>query len=116
MNDPIMWTPSDLYSGFLAVCGLIITVWAVLEIIGKVAELRRRPNKTQDERIKNLETKVSEHDGFLENDKHKLENIQAANRVTLEALSALLKHAIYGNDIDDLKAAQKDLEDYLREK
>ena len=42
--------------------------------------------------------------------------IDDGNKVTQRAILALMKHAINGNDIDELRRAEKNLEEYLVEK
>ena len=42
-----------------------------------------------------------------------IERIEEGNKITQQALLALLNHAIDGNDIAEVKKASKDLTDYL---
>ena len=47
------------------------------------------------------------------NDKKRLEEMEQGNKVTQRAILALLSHGIDGNDIEAMKAAKKELQDFL---
>lgn len=81
--------------------------------IAKGVSKARAPEKRQDERLTDLERRVAKHDEFLDRDKERLEMIEAGSRVTQRAILALLAHGIDGNDIDALRAAKSELQDYL---
>lgn len=123
MSEPITITPIGVYNVFVAVCGLIITIWAVVEIIAKIVELTHKTNKGQDERIRKAESRLDEHekrfaeyDRFFQRDKNRLDRVDEAERVTQKALLALLSHALNGNDTEALKEARDDLQTYLTSK
>lgn len=112
-----------VYNAAVAACGLVITIWAVVEIIAKIVELTRKTNKGQDGRITALEAKgreyekkFAEYDSFFKRDKDRLDGVDEAERVTQKAILALLSHAINGNDIDSLREARDSLETYLTNK
>ena len=50
---------------------------------------------------------------YLDRDNRRLNSLDEGNRVTQQALLALMSHAINGNDIDKLTRAKDDLESYL---
>ena len=81
--------------------------------IAKGVSKARAPEKRQDERITELERRVAKHDEFLDRDKERLEAIEEGNRVTQRAILALLAHGIDGNDIDALRTAKTELQEYL---
>ena len=95
------------------ICAMIISVSAALGVFAKVYERIKAPNKTQDERIAKLERRVDEFDSFFVNDKHRLDDIEESNRITQEALFALLGHALNGNNTEELEKAKSDLKAYL---
>lgn len=95
------------------ICGAIISISAVLGILAKLYEKVKAPNKTQDERISKLENRVDEFDSFFMRDKHRLDDIEESNRITQEALFALLGHALSGNNTEELENAKRDLKVYL---
>lgn len=117
------FTPVDVYNFLTAACGLVITVWAVVGIVAKILEIRRKPDKEQNAKIQEHEKwlerhdrKFEEYDRFFQKDKERLDSIDSSNRVTQKALLALLSHAINGNDIESLKEARDSLETYLTNK
>ena len=57
-----------------------------------------------------------EYDEFFRNDKARLDAIEEGNRVTQKALLALLSHGIDGNDVDSMRQAKGELEEYLIKK
>lgn len=120
MDHPIMFTPNDVMSLVLAICGGIITISAAVSIIWKGLEKARQPEDRQNKRISDLENemvrikeKFENYDSYLDRDKKRLDNLEFGNEATNEALLALLSHAINGNDIEGLKTAKKKLEKYL---
>lgn len=113
INTPITFTPGQLIALFLGVCAVISAAGGAVAWIAKGVSKARAPEKRQDERITELERRVAKHDEFLDRDKERLEAIEEGNRVTQRAILALLAHGIDGNDIDALRAAKTELQDYL---
>lgn len=123
MNNPITFTPMGIYSGITAVCGLIITLWAVVEIVSKIIEIFKKTDKTQNSAIEKLQSrldlhdkKFADYDTYFKRDKTRLDRVDEAERVTQKALLALLSHALNGNDTEALKEARDDLQTYLTNK
>lgn len=73
------------------------------------------PEATQNERISALEKWREDVDRRLETGNQHFTSIDEGNRVTQRAILALMSHAINGNDIDKLKDARNELENYLTE-
>lgn len=120
MNKPIMFTPSEVFTMIVAICGAIVTISAAISVIVKAFSKAKEPEIMQNKRLANCENdilaiykKFAEYDLYLRRDKHRLDRLDGSNEVTSEALLALLSHAINGNDIDCLKAAKKKLQDHL---
>lgn len=63
-----------------------------------------------------METDVKQIKQHIDNDNKRIKSIEAGNRITQQALLALMSHAINGNDIDKLEKARDDLQQYLIEK
>ena len=95
---------------------LIVLVASVVTLAVTVAKTAQKPNKTQDERLDALEAWKVEVENRLETGNRHFEAIDTGNRVTQEALLALMSHAINGNDVEKLKEAKAKLENYLIEK
>lgn len=113
MDTVVSFTVGQLIGGFLAVCAGLSCIALAISWFVKGWNKVREPEKKQDERITDLERRVAKHDEFLDRDKERLEAIEEGNRVTQRAILALLAHGIDGNDIDALRAAKTELQDYL---
>jgi hypothetical protein len=81
----------------------------------------KEPTKAMENRIAILERTVNfemverfkQYDSHFDRDLRRLESIEEGNRVTQKVLLALVSHALDGNDIEGLKDAKKDMEQYL---
>ena len=124
MNEPIMFTPQDIVNAILAICGAISVVAGATAVIVKCVTALKRPNRKQDERLDALETDMKIVKDEIDRERQKItqrfiddaahiDKIEEANVVTQRALLALLSHSINGNDIESLKRAKTDLENYL---
>ena len=100
----------------LAVAGGISTLAGAGNWIVKLIQAIKAPNAEQDKRLTNLEKHMEEVDGFLANDKKRLDNIDESTRVTQRALLALLAHGIDGNHQSQMEDAKKELELHLIKK
>jgi hypothetical protein len=134
MDNVISFTPAELVGFITAIGGAIVTIGAVVTIIFKLVNRLKAPENKQNERLDALEAKyaVIEEDlkaqkaeraetikqfmGYFSNDDKRFKSIERSNKITQNALLALLKHALNGNDLQALKDAEKDLEAYLIEK
>lgn len=113
MNQQITFTPNQVMELILWVCGSIVSVSAAVAVIIKVIQKAKAPEKTQNERIEKLEKKVERFEQLFDNDNKRLQKLEEGNRVTQQAILALLSHALNGNDVDSLQKAKAKLEDYL---
>lgn len=114
MNHQIMFTPNDVVSIILAVCGGIVTLSAAIAVIVKVIDKVKAPENVQNDRISKIEQRLNEFEEYLDRDKKRLDNLEFGNEATNEALLALLNNAINPSESkDELKAAKKKLEKYL---
>ena len=100
-------------SGFLWFCGAVCTVAAAIAVIYKVMAKAQEPEKIQNKRLDALEETVGEFKTYFDRDNRRLNSLDEGNRVTQQALLALMSHAINGNDIEKLSRAKDDLESYL---
>lgn len=120
--NPIVFTPQEIINMILAVCAGIITVSGALTSVIKVVQKVHGPEEEQNTRITALETEVSGIQERLklgnkrfETDAEHIEKVEQSNVITQRALLALLSHSINGNDLESLKRAKADLEEYLTE-
>ena len=95
---------------------LIISSATVITLIYGLMKFAGSPNRTQNQRLDALEAWKEQVDGRLKTGDDHFRAIDDGNKVTQRAILALMKHAINGNDIDELKKAEETLEDYLVEK
>lgn len=108
--------PAVLSETYITICTIITCTAAVASIIASVTKAAKGPNARQDERIAALETDVKQIKQHIDNNNKRIKSIEAGNRITQQALLALMSHAINGNDIDKLEKARDDLQQYLIEK
>ena len=95
---------------------LIISSATVITLIYGLMKFAGTPNRSQNQRLDALEAwQKTVNDRLSIGDNH-FREIDNGNRITQKAILALMKHAINGNDIDDLKKAEKSLEEYLVDK
>ena len=95
---------------------LIIQAGTVVGLIYALLKFAGTPNETQNERLTKLEAWRDKVDERLEKGDDNFNQTREANRVTQEALLALLSHTIDGNNTEELKQARKNLNDYLIKK
>lgn len=102
-------TPQDLVLFF----GLILTVLNIIDRSSLLKEKAKAPQKEMEIRINALEDKVDRLSTFLTNDNARIENLEEGGRVLLKSLGALLGHGIDGNNIQEMKMAREELNEYL---
>ena len=115
--------PVQVGNDVVWIAGVIMAIWGVLGIIQKIGEIIKKPEKNQNERISILEEQVKELKGehlkffeFFANDKARIDSITKGNSVMQKALLALLSNTIDGNNINEMKAARTELQEYLIER
>ena len=108
-DTAITFTLSDV----LWLCGAVCTVAAAIAVFYRAMVKAHEPEHIQDQRLDALEQQVKKFAEYLDRDNRRLNSLDEGNRVTQQALLALMSHAINGNDIDKLSRAKDDLENYL---
>lgn len=116
MNNPITFTPQDLVTIILGICGAITCISGAVAVIIRTITAAKQPNKTQNERLDDIERRLEDHDKLFKKEKLRIDEIVEGNKVTQKALLALLSHAINGNNINELKEAEAALSKYLIER
>ncbi len=116
MDTVIQFTPAQLIAIATAIITLSTACGVIVNLVSKVKE----PEKKQDDRISECESRLNKLDviiekfhGYFSNDDRRFKEIEEGNKITQTALLALLKHSINGNDTKALKEAEKSLEEYL---
>lgn len=100
-------------SDIVWICGAICTIAAAIAVFYRAIAKAHEPEHIQDQRLDALEKQVKKFAEYLDRDNRRLNALDEGNRVTQQALLALMSHAINGNDIDKLSKAKDDLESYL---
>lgn len=104
---------SQIWAWLLAAASAVVLLSNAVEKIAKAVHHAKVPNAKQDERIAELERWRKEVDAKLESDLHRLDNIEAGNRASHQALLALLDHGIDGNNIKQMQDAKETLQQHL---
>lgn len=104
---------NDIWALITSVCTFLITFSAAFKIVVDAIKKLRAPEINQDKRIEQLEKRIDSHDEYLMNDKKRLDSIEDGNKVTQQAILALLSHAINGDSREQLEKARNGLNDYL---
>jgi len=89
--------------------GEIVTAFAVLMAITKGIEWLLNPFMRNKNALDELKKRVDDHD-------KEMKDIHEFMFVSLNATKALLKHGVDGNDVDSMKSAYKDIDNYLTRK
>ena len=97
----------------LAFAGAIVVLNGAGAAVANIIRRFMRPNQLQDERLDGLDNEIAAVKGFLDNDNKKIKEIERGNRVTHQALLALLESNLNGNNVDEMQRAKKALTDYL---
>lgn len=93
--------------------GLFIQCATIVTLIYALYKFARKPNESQNERIEKLEKRADEVDRRLGNGSSHFDEIDKGNKVTQEAILALIDHAIDNNHTDKLIEAKDNLQKYL---
>ena len=103
----------EIWPTILAVASAIVLISNAIEKIIKAVKVAKAPETAQNERISDLEDRVKKVEDKLESDKKQIAVIREGNHVLTKGMFALLEHGINGNNIDQMKDAKHDVEEYL---
>ena len=106
-------TLSEAWAWVLAACSALILISNVVEKISTMIRNAKAPDKQQDERIRKLEDAVEDLRNSRDGYQNRMEDSIRANRISQEAILALLGHAIDGNNSTEMKKARENLTNYL---
>ena len=98
---------------YMTACTLITITASVISIIVNLIGKAKAPVTAQDERIAKLEARMDGAESHLNNDNKRLIQIEEGNRVTQQALLAIMRHDIDGNNMEQLREAESSLQEYL---
>ena len=104
---------TDMWPTILAAASAIVLISNAVEKVVKAVKVAKAPETAQNEKISALEERVKKVEEKLESDKKQIAVIREGNHVLTKGMFALLEHGINGNNIDQMKDAKKDVEEYL---
>lgn len=104
---------SEVVTQASAILGLVLSIVAVAGLIVTAVKKAKAPNNLQNKRLDELEERVKRHDELFLNDLRRFERMEAGNRIMQKCMLSLLSHGIDGNDVDGMKAAKGELQEYL---
>ena len=125
--EQIVINPADLWQVIVAVCGGIIALSGAGAVIMGIVNRAKAPNDKQNERIAALETDVKKINERLDYDNNRFaddmtrineleQTMKITTKIIISSLQALTQHAIDGNNIEQLKNAENELNQYLMDK
>ena len=103
----------DTWTVILAVASAIVLLSNALEKIIMALKAAKAPETAQNKKIKDLEDRMKKVEDKLESDKKQIADIKEGNHVLTKGMFALLEHGINGNNIDQMRDAKHDVEEYL---
>lgn len=101
------------FKAVLIICGAIMTIGGATVYIIKIIQKIKQPEETQNQKITNLENRVTVLEEYSKSNNDRIKVMEEGMKVTQQALLAIMSYEINGNDIDKLKQAKDDLEEYL---
>ena len=103
----------DLWTLLLAAASAIVLLSNAIEKIVKAVKVAKAPETAQNKKIAELEERMKKVEDKLESDKKQIADIREGNHVLTKGMFALLEHGINGNNIDQMRDAKHDVEEYL---
>ena len=107
------FTLTQLWQIFLAMCGSLITIAGAGAIIIGLINKAKKPDAERDGKLKR-------HDELLDNDNKRLKaleehqtEIEESQKMMMRAMVALMRHAIDGNNIEQLTKESNKLNEYI---
>lgn len=105
-----------------SVCAGAITLDKVLDIIHKYIKKAKEPDAEQDKRLDEMNRRIGaleqgqlQHGAALTRDLGRFTEIDEVNRLTLEAVRALLESQLTGNNVAAMQASKEKIDNYLME-
>lgn len=117
-KEALLWVLGILGS----VCAAAITLDKVLDIIHKYIKKAKEPDAEQDKRLDEMDRRIGaleqgqlQHGAALTRDLERFTEIDEVNRLTLEAVRALLESQLTGNNVAAMQASKEKIDNYLME-
>lgn len=117
-KEALLWVLGILGS----LCAAVITIDKVLDIIHKYIKKAGAPDEAQNKRLDDLgrrvgalETGYTQHTAALSRDLSRFGDIDEVNRLTLQAVRALLEAQLTGNNVQAMQKSKAEIDNYLTE-
>lgn len=104
---------TTLWPAILAVASAIVLLSNAAEKISKAVRAAKAPEQRQNDEIEDIKTRLDKLEKEILVDEKQLKDARACNHVITKGVLALLDHGINGNNIDQMKEARQDVEQYL---
>ena len=86
-------------------CTLVAGLWGVWKIVKEI----RKPND-------DLKEAVAKHAQMLDNDNHRLKEMENSDQMILRSLLVIINHEITGNGIEKMKETRDEIQEFLIKK
>ena len=110
----------ELVANVSLILAVLLSAFNLWDKIDSKKKALKEPTRVLETRITTMETLMTQkflsYDSHFDSDLRRLDKQEEGNKVTQKALLALISHALDGNDIDSLRKARTDLNDYLIDK
>ncbi len=105
-----------VWAVILAIAAAVVLIANAAEKALRAIRAARAPADRQEERLLRIEGRLDTVERKLDNDDSRLRDIKKGDRAAQRALIALLEHGIDGNNLEQMKNARDELNNYLIEK
>lgn len=107
------FSPGEIMSFTVAMCGLALTVLNIINMGINWKKSADIPQEKMRDKIDRIEERVEKLEIARSEDQAKFDGAAFGGEVMMKAVLALLSHTIDGSNIDGLKDAKKEINNYL---
>ena len=104
---------TEMWPVILAVASAIVLLSNAAEKIVKAVRAAKAPEQKQNKEIEEIKTRLDKVEREMLKDEKQLKDARECNHVITKGVLALLDHGINGNNIDQMKEARQDVNQYL---
>lgn len=104
---------TEIWAIVLAAASAIVLLSNAAEKIVKAIKAAKAPENAQNKKILDIESRVDKIEREMLKDEKQLKDARECNHVITKGVLALLDHGINGNNIDQMKEARQDVNQYL---
>ena len=108
-----MFTIWQVIAFITGACAFLLTILNIIDKKQMMQERLNKPQKDLEERIQACERKIDDISRWLDNDKRSIEELKAANNMSMKVQYALLNHSIHKDNEPELKKVQEEMQQFL---